>query len=239
MDINKLRELNLRETKQKIKESVTDDLILIQAVHSYDELTKAESRLLNVLKEWYGYYFPELTEKENFLDLVLEEKGKLIKRFDIKESMGSDLNKDDINKIIEFSKNIIELKNLRNNTEKYIEVKISKIAPELSKAATSLIGARLIERAGSLKHLAELPSSTIQVLGAEKALFRHLRQKTKSPKYGIIFAHPDLLNVKKEERGKTARKIAARISIAARKDYFGRWKIPNISKYAQSARALI
>ncbi len=222
MDLIKLREINLRETKQKIKDSVTEDLLLIQAVHAYDELVKAESRLLNVLKEWYGYYFPELIEKESFLDLISEDKNNLMKKFNIKETSGADFKKDDLNQILDFGKKIIELKDLRNNIEKYIEDKINIMAPELSKTATPIIGAKLIEKAGSLKHLAELPSSTVQVLGAEKALFRHLRQKTKSPKYGVIFSHPDIVKCKTEERGKTARKLAASISIAARKDYFGR-----------------
>ncbi len=222
MDLQKLRETNLRETKQKIKDSVTEDLLLIQAVHAHDELVKAESRLLNVLKEWYGYYFPELIEEEDFLDLTLENKNNLMKKLNIRETSGADFKKDDLNQILNFAKRIIELRNLRNNIEKYIEDKINIMAPELSKVATPLIGAKLIEKAGSLKHLAELPSSTIQVLGAEKALFRHLRQKTKAPKYGVIFAHPNIAKCKIEERGKTARKLAASISIAARKDYFRR-----------------
>ena len=220
MDLNNIRELNLRETKQKIKESVTEDLLLIQAVHSYNELIKAESRLLNVLKEWYGYYFPELVEREDFINFILEDKSKLMKKLEIKESLGAELKRDDIERILDFARTIRDLKNSRDKIESYIEIKIKQIAPELSKAATPIIGARLIEKAGSLKHLAELPSSTIQVLGSEKALFRHLKLKTKAPKYGIIFSHPDLLNVKKEDRGKTARRIAAKISIAVKKDYF-------------------
>ncbi|HLC55910.1 MAG TPA: hypothetical protein VJJ23_01610 [Candidatus Nanoarchaeia archaeon] len=220
MDLRKLREINIRETKQKVKDSVTDDLILIQGVHAYNELIRVESRLLNVLKEWYGYYFPELTEKDNFPELIPESKNVLMKKFGIKETMGSDLSDNDVKTIKDFSKQISELKKSRISIEDYISIKMKKIAPELYKTATSIVGARLIERAGSLKHLAELPSSTIQILGAEKSLFRHLRQKTKPPKYGVIFFHPDLVKAKQDEKGKAARKLAARISIAVKQDYF-------------------
>ncbi len=220
MDLSKLRELNLRETKQKIKDSVTEDILLIQVVHAYDELVKAESRLLNVLKEWYGYYFPELIEKENFIDYISEDKKSLMRRFDVKESIGKELEKEDLNQIFNFANKIKEIRELKNNFGKHIEEKMNNIASELSKAATPLIGAKLIEKAGSLKHLAELPSSTIQILGSEKALFRHLRTGAKSPKYGVIFSHPDIIKCKIEERGKVSRKLAARISIAVKKDYF-------------------
>ena len=92
------------------------------------------------------------------------------------------------------------------------------LCPRLQTLATTLIGAQLIEHAGSLKHLAELPSSTIQVLGAEKALFRHLKTGSKPPKFGVIFAHPSITD--SQERGKAARRLAGKISIAVKQDYF-------------------
>ena len=95
---------------------------------------------------------------------------------------------------------------------------MENICPELQKAATSLIGARLLNLAGSLKHLAEIPSSTIQVLGAERALFRHLKTGAKAPKFGVIFAHQSITEA--EEKGKAARHLASKIWIAAKKDYF-------------------
>ncbi|MAG47991.1 hypothetical protein CL617_05275 [archaeon] len=219
-NIQYLRELNLKETKQKIKESLTDDLILIQAVHSYNELIKAESRLLNVLKDWYGYYFPEITEKEDFTELISQDKNELINKFKIKDSMGSSLSNEDLKPILTLGKIISDIKTLKNNNEIYIENKIKILAPKLSEVATPIIGALLIEKAGSLKHLAELPSSTVQILGAEKSLFRHLRTKTKSPKYGVIFSHPLLTKANYKDKGKTARQIAAKISIAVKQDYF-------------------
>ncbi len=96
-----------------------------------------------------------------------------------------------------------------------------KIAPNLSAIAGPVLGARLLAKAGGLKKLALLPASTIQVIGAEKALFRHLRTGARPPKHGILFQHPLVRNAKKWQRGKIARTIAAKLAIAAKEDYFG------------------
>ena len=95
---------------------------------------------------------------------------------------------------------------------------MEEIAPHTLKIAGNIIGARLIEKAGSLKRLAELPSSTIQILGAEKALFRHLQSNARPPKFGVIFAHENISSSK--AKGKAARQLAAKISMASKKDYF-------------------
>ncbi|MBI5391799.1 ATP-binding protein, partial [Candidatus Woesearchaeota archaeon] len=94
------------------------------------------------------------------------------------------------------------------------------LCPNLSTTATSLIGARLISHAGSLKRLAELPSSTVQVLGAEKSLFRHLKTGSKPPRFGVLFQHPLVAEAAENLKGKTARKLASKISIAVKQDYF-------------------
>jgi nucleolar protein 56 len=92
--------------------------------------------------------------------------------------------------------------------------------PNVLELAGATIGAKLIELAKSLKRMALLPASTVQLLGAEKALFRHLKLKTKSPKYGVIFQHPLIQNAKRSERGKMARRLADKLSLCARLDYF-------------------
>jgi nucleolar protein 56 len=83
------------------------------------------------------------------------------------------------------------------------------------------LGAKLIRYTGGLGRLTVVPSGTIQLLGAEKALFRHLKEKADPPKYGVIFQHPMINQAKWWHRGKIARTFASKISIAARIDYYG------------------
>ena len=83
-----------------------------------------------------------------------------------------------------------------------------------------MLGARLISLAGSLEKLAEFPSSTIQVIGASKALFKHLRARAPSPKHGIIYSHPLINTAPWWVRGKIARAVAAKLSLAARIDFY-------------------
>jgi nucleolar protein 56 len=105
---------------------------------------------------------------------------------------------------------------------------MKEIAPNLESIAGATIGARLIAKSGGLKELANLPASTIQVLGAEKALFKHLKYGTKPPKHGILFQHPLVHSAPKWQRGKIARLLANKISIAARADYFSQKDIRDI-----------
>ncbi len=108
---------------------------------------------------------------------------------------------------------------------------MGEIAPNIKELAGPLLGARLIAKAGGLKKMAELPASTIQVLGAEKALFRHLTKGTRPPKHGILFQHPWVRNAKRWQRGKIARSLAAKLAIAAKEDYFeGRFIADKLKK---------
>ena len=104
--------------------------------------------------------------------------------------------------------------------EAYLEDRMRALAPNLSEACGPKLGAQLIELAGGLRELAMRPSSTVQVMGAEKAMFRHLRGEAAPPKHGLIFQHPTVQFAPKKDRGKAARKLAARIVMAARKDAF-------------------
>ena len=115
-----------------------------------------------------------------------------------------------------------------NRLEKQIEEDMKRIAPNISRVVGPLIGARLIALSGSLEHLATLPSSTIQILGAEKALFKFKKDGGKPPKHGIIFQHPLIYRSPKAKRGKIARKLAAKISIAAKADFFTKKDISDL-----------
>ncbi len=199
-------------TKLKIKQTFSKDKLVVQAVDLWDSITKSLNLIFERLVEFYGLYNPEKVYK---IDLDEFIKIKDLKERE-KDSMGYDF---DISIIEENFELLKKLYKEKESIEKYIEKLMNEVAPNLAKLATPMIGAKLINMAGSLKRLAELPASTIQVLGAEKALFRHLRTGAKPPKYGVILAHPLVQKAKK--KGKMARMLAAKISIAARVDYFG------------------
>jgi nucleolar protein 56 len=119
--------------------------------------------------------------------------------------------------------NALRLKEERESLLKFIEQEMAAIAPNFSKIAGPLLAARLLAEACSLKRLAVLPSSTIQLLGAEKALFRHLRNRqAKPPKYGLIYTNAFVQKTPRKNRGKMARALAGKLSIAIREDYFGK-----------------
>lgn len=211
-DLKELRKRNLELSRKEIRESLTRDFIIIQISHTLKELDDVINRLLGNLRERYGYYAPRVAREGGNEELLKAVENS------VKEEMGIELSPED--PIKELALEIEGLLRLKDSQERYLDKLMDSICPELKKTASSLIGAQLIDLAGSLKHLAELPSSTIQVLGAEKALFRHLKTGSRPPRFGVIFAHPLISNAKETEKGKTARKLASRISIAVKKDYF-------------------
>ena len=138
----------------------------------------------------------------------------------IEESMGAALNKEDLEPIFGLIRQVSDMHNFRKKQETYLEGLMKKNCPNLTAITGITIGAKLIEHTGSLKHLAELAASVIQLLGAEKALFRHIKTGARSPKYGILHEHPLISQAKKSEHGKVARALADKISIAVKVDYF-------------------
>ncbi len=217
-NLDKLRELNLKETRKKIKQSVTDDLMIVQAINHIGDLNKVINTLAKDLREWYSYYNPEFSkdteQHEDFVDAILNKKDKKSK-----DSMGADLSKEDLAPLNELSKQIKELFNLRLKQESYVEEMMNKICPNISAIAGPLIGAKLLQHAGTLRKMIFMPSSTIQLLGAEEALFRHIKTGAKCPKYGVLHSHPLVAKAKRQEAGKAARVLASKISIASRVDY--------------------
>ncbi len=120
---------------------------------------------------------------------------------------------------VAFAKQVRSLEVLHKKLDSHLLSLVKKRCPHLVSVSSHIIAARLIAAAGSLEKLACMPSSKIQVLGAEKALFRHLKTGSKPPKYGIIFFHDSVLN--SSDKGKAARRLASKIAIAARQDFFG------------------
>lgn len=225
--ITAMREANLLLARRAVKQSVNDDLLIIQAVKSVEDLEKTSNNLVRRLREWYACYNPEgeqaISDNERFCRAILEKpKGLLLKEVGIpgEKSMGADLAKKDIEQIMQFAQHIVSLYDLRAQNEAYIESLMKGLCPNLLHLAGPLIGAKLLMHAGGLLQLCEFPASTVQLLGAEKALFRHLRTGAKPPKYGILLNHPIVATAPKDKKGKAARVLADKIAIAAKVDYF-------------------
>ena len=212
------------------KAQAGDDKHLIQAINSIDEIDESISKLIERIREWYALYFPEMDlikNNETYIKLIYENKTKEeivnAKSDAFPEDMldiEDDINPNDLDIMNNYAKSIYELQQTRKNIIDYIDVKMESIAPNLRLLVGSSLGAKLISHAGGLKRLASYPSSTVQIMGAEKALFRHLKSGDRPPKYGLIYQHPQVRGAKWWNRGKIARLLAGRISLAARKDIF-------------------
>jgi len=222
---NKTKEYNTIITKQKVKNSVQNDNLIVQTINHIDEITKIINMLVKRLREWYELYNPEFSKSvfdhEKFIDLILlKTKKELLEQIKIKPelSMGAELKENNIKPILELAKQAKALYEFKAEQTKYLEKLMQETCPNITAITGPLLGARLISLGGSLQHLVELPSSTIQLLGAEKALFRHIRAGTKAPKHGILIEHPLVMEAK--NKGKAARMIANKISIAAKVDLY-------------------
>lgn len=230
-------------TRLRIQEqSGARDKMVIQAIEALDDIDKVINLLVSRLREWYSLHFPELDEilpkhpqyvafvknighRENATKENLEKLGfsesKIEKILKAKEkTMGAWMDEKDIKIIQDFAKEIDDLYKLREEIEDYIDRAMDDVAPNLKGLVGAKLAARLISLAGGLKELAMMPSSTIQVLGAEKALFRHLRTGAKPPKHGVIYQYPAINRSPWWQRGKIARALAGKLAIAARVDYF-------------------
>jgi nucleolar protein 56 len=224
-NFQKIRAECISQAKKTIQESINQDNFIVHSINNIEELAKVTNVLSKRLRDWYNIYLPEFSKKisdhETFVSLILEKDRKaLIKELGLKESMGKDLEKKDLEPIIELAKKIRSLYELRDGLKKYLEKTMDEYCKNLNYITGSLLGAKLIEEAGSLKRLAMMPSSTIQLLGAEKALFRHIKTGARSPKHGFIFQHPLVSKARLKDRGRHARVLADKINIAVKTDYF-------------------
>ncbi|MDP3990038.1 MAG: hypothetical protein Q8Q01_02425 [archaeon] len=229
-------EKNKEITKKAIKDSVNEDNLITQTISNITELDRAGNLLVKRLREWYGLYFPELSERiqshESFVEVILaKSKTELTKEFSVENLMGADLSKADVDEMLLLATQVKALYEVRKQHEIYLEGIMKNYCPNILELAGVTVGAKLLELGKSLKHLAMLPASTIQLLGAEKALFRHLKTGSRSPKYGVVFQHQLIQNAPKKIRGKAARMLADKLSLCARLDYFkGEFKAPEYRK---------
>ncbi|OQX21419.1 MAG: hypothetical protein BWK75_03145 [Candidatus Altiarchaeales archaeon A3] len=228
--------VNLEITKEEMR-APEIDRVAIQLISTVDELNNTVNLMDEQLHEYYGAYFPEidaisdheiyasvaaLGNREN-LDLKninLSEKIKEKLRTEGIASFGMKLDDKYISGASLLAGEILNLYKLKAELEENLKRVMIEISPNLSYLAGHMLGARLLLRAGSLEKLAFMPASTVQMLGAEKALFKFLRTKKLPPKHGIIFTLSEICTAQKKDRGKISRNFAAKVSIAAKVDYF-------------------
>ncbi len=205
-----LHEAMMILAKEKTDARVTKDEAIGQAVNALDDLVQSANLLSERLHEWYGMHFPQqrrvLSEGE-FIELVVSECRKEISE-----------DKADLEPISELALLLGSIHKKKKVLEEFIKNEMDNNIPNMSYLVGPIIGARLMAKAGGLTRLSRLPSGTIQVLGAEKALFRHLKEGSNPPKHGLIFQHPLVHRAPYWQRGKIARAFASKIAIAAKLD---------------------
>ncbi len=240
LETMKKREKFLKKAKKTVAEALRSrDMLLGGVAKVIDTLDKVINVLGERLEDWYSIYFPELEveEKEKYAKLVLlldrkeldikeiarvigQKKADVIKEKAAK-SLGAELSSEDLAEVRVLAEQMLTLEKLRERYCGYQEKLAKEVCPNIANVAGADIAAKLVSHVGSLRKLALLPSSTIQVLGAEKALFKHLRnRRIAPPKHGIIFQHPYISSSPKKLRGKIARALANSITTAAKADAF-------------------
>lgn len=221
-----MHEVMMELGKIRTRESVRPDQCIVQAVRALDDLFEMINTMNERLKEWYGLHFPELLEHVNdrrYASLIAEmgDREEIIDELDLDiVSMGSELADEDIDLMRDGASQVLEMYKRKEDLEGYVARRMEEVAPNLTTLLGPNLGARLISLSGSLERLARMPSSTVQLLGAEKALFLHLKKNKKPPKHGIIFQHPSVHRAPYWQRGKIARTLANKASIASRVDYW-------------------
>ena len=221
------------------------DNMIIQSIALLDQLDKDINTFSMRIREWYSYHFPELVkivpenylyakvtqliknrkeltdEKLEALEEVVMDSAKARAIIDAsKSSMGMDISPVDLLNIEMFAARVIALADYRKQLSEYLKSKMAGVAPNLATLIGDQVGARLIAHAGSLTNLAKYPASTVQILGAEKALFRALKTKGNTPKYGLLFHSTFIGRAGTKNKGRISRYLANKCSIASRIDCF-------------------
>ena len=210
--------------KLRTSEPVPRDRNLVHAIRGLDDLIESCNLLNERLHEWYGMHFPELSDlaKDDKYAMLIAECGdrdSIIKKLDLGiSSIGADLDADDLKEIMGLAESAVALYREKDRMERYISEIAAETAPNMCAMIDAPLSARLISLAGGLERLSRLPSSTVQLLGAEKAMFRHLRSGKRPPKHGVIYQHPDVHRSPYWQRGKIARALAGKVLIAAKID---------------------
>lgn len=240
---NLVKEISISLSKKRVTDtSQRIDKNVVHGILSMDDIDKTTNLFASRIREWYGVHFPEIIKevqsnptlckiitdigiREKFTEEAVKhfgfsnEKSKLIVHL-AKTSMGAKFEESDLSPLQDVAHKTTLLFEERDKLDAYIEREIGRIAPNMQAVVGSAIAARMIALAGGLRELAMKPASTIQLLGAEKALFRALKTGAKPPKHGIIYQMPELHSCSWWQRGNISRAIAGRLTIAVRVDAF-------------------
>lgn len=230
-------------SRHKLKFSADKvDSMIIQAVKLLDDMDKELNVYAMRTKEWYGWHFPEMAKilndnlayarvilavgmrtnvSDTDLSEILPEEVEVAIKAAAEISMGTEIMDEDLENIKLLAEQVIKYSEYRAELSSYLETRMRAIAPNLSALVGYLVGARLIAHAGSLINLAKSPGSTIQILGAEKALFRALKTKHDTPKYGLIYHSSLIGQATGRNKGKIARMLAAKTALGLRVDALG------------------
>lgn len=218
------------------------DTMIVQAQNLLDDLDKELNNYMMRVREWYGWHFPELGKiltdnvayvkviklvgtRDNMTDtdlsdILMEELEQKVKEA-AEISMGTEISEEDIMNIQSLCDEIISINEYRTHLSDYLKARMTAMAPNLTVLVGETVGARLIAHAGSLVNLAKHPASTVQILGSEKALFRALKTKKDTPKYGLIYHAAMVGSASIKNKGRISRSLAAKASLATRVDAFG------------------
>ncbi len=243
-----MRKKFLSKTKERVQEQLSGpDMQVVKAVGMGKSLESMFNLVFEQAMEWYGLHFPELRfqvrdpvqmlqlmahvgERKNY---AVESVGKFVLNADTaqrvveasKQSKGGSMDAHALKALQSTAKLGLGMKLEQQSLNGFVEMQMKELAPNFSELATPMIAAQLLAKAGSLKRLAEMPGSTIQVLGAEEALFSHLKTHSRPPKHGYIFNHPFVKNLPRHVRGRMARTLAGKLAICARVDVFGKSRV--------------
>lgn len=228
MNRDELRDKAIEQTRDKLKSAADRDRLMVKAINFLDENNNNFNAEMERFRDWYGLHFPELekeiTDDRHLIKILSDglRKEDLDAFSEMAEnSTGMPLTDEDLEMLEEAYQSLEHKLEMRNNIESYVEKVAEEEMPNLQKVLGSLLAARIVALAGGLEETAKKPSSTIQMLGAEKALFRYLHGEGTPPKHGVLFQHNFVNSLPENKRGKMARFLANKAVMAARIDQYG------------------
>jgi nucleolar protein 56 len=202
---DRLHEATVGATREAVRERErADDRQLVHAVRSMDDAERTANELAERVAEWAGALFDEAgTGVEGARTVADREPDTPAER-----------------RVVSLAERVVDLADEADDCRAFVEQTAPAVAPNLGRMAGLVLAARLIALAGGLGELAKKPSGTVQVLGAEDALFAHLAGRAPSPKHGVIYTHDYVRNTRPDDRGSAARALAGKLTIAARIDHY-------------------
>ena len=208
---DRLHEVAIYAARREVREREgADDQQLIHAVRAMDDSARVANELAERVAEWAGSRIEDA-------DTGIEYARELAER-------------DDDDPLVSLARRVRDLDDERASLRAHVERATPGVAPNLSALAGPVLAARLIALAGGLESLAKKPAGTVQVLGAEEALFAHLRGRAPSPKHGVIFTHEAVNGTPPANRGSAARALAGKLAIAARVDHYSGERKPELDE---------